>query len=186
MSNNFFNELEIRRSGVEKIDLEMRNRNLDHYRSFWLQMMIFSSAVVVGVLPLISESESIIRSPILAKLGLLVIIILCTFIILYFQGVLIREKVLLFEQSEFHKNIFSKQHRILEQSRDKTDEVIKKLFETSKNEAFVKEQDILAKHLIGGKFYRIRLFIDKYFTRFVSFGFTAGILLIIFSFIFSI
>jgi hypothetical protein len=185
MKHNFFEELEIRRSNVERIDLEMRNRNLDHYRNFWLQMIILSSAIVIGVLPILDSSNSIIKSIILAKLGLLIIVVLCVLVVFYFQSVLSREKSLLFDQVEFHRHTFLSQSRLLQETlkTGRDEKEVESIFENSKRESFIMEQEILAKHLIDGKFVKSRLFIDKHFGNFISYGFSLGILLVILSFI---
>ena len=78
-------------------------------------MIILSSAIAIGILPIMAGPSTIIRSLVLAKLGLLIIMIVCVWVVFYFLNVLFREKVLLFEQAQFHKNTFSEQLKLLEQ-----------------------------------------------------------------------
>ena len=185
MGENFCEELENRRAVVEKLDFDIQSENRDHFRSFWLHMIILSSAIVIGILPIMNGSTLLIKSMTLAKLGLLIIILVCVLVIFYFQNMLSMEKSLLFDQVEFHKETFSKQLRLLEQAEKdgRSEKEIGFIFDKSKNEAFIKEQQIVAKHLIGGKFAYTRLFIDKYFNYFVSYGFAFGVLLVILSFV---
>lgn len=185
MSKNIFVELEDRRSVVEKFDFDMQDKNRDHFRSFWLHMVILSSAIVIGVLPILNAESDLITSPILAKLGLLIIVLVGVSVIFYFQNVLSREKLLLFEQIQFHEASFFKQQNLLAQAvKDRKSEMeISQIFEGSKDAALIKEEEIIAKHLIGGKFLCIRLFIDEYFSHFISLGFGLGVLFVILSFI---
>lgn len=185
MNRKFFEELEGRRTAVEKFDFDIQTKNRDYFRSFWLHMIILSSAIVIGILPIMNDSTSLIKSLILAKFGLLIIVLVCVLIVFYLQSVLSREKALLFDQVEFHKNTFLGQLRLLEQSEKdgKDEKEITSIFHHSKKEAFIQEQQIIAKHLIEGNFVKMRLFIDKYFKYFISYGFALGVLLVILSFI---
>jgi len=180
-----FDELEKRRAFVEKMDFDIRERNRDHFRTFWLNMVILSSAIVVGVLPIISGSSSPIQSPVLAKIGLLIIVVISVIIVIYFAGILTREKHLLFEQAQFHEYIFSKQWRLLDEAikKGKTTDEITTIFDKSKRISNTIEDEIVAKHLIGGNFIRFRLFIDKHFNHIISYGFVIGVLLVILSFL---
>ncbi|GEM_PF-2715360 len=185
MSQKIFKELGERRRYVEKSDIDLRWRNIDHFRAYWLHMVILSSAIVLGVLPLISENSSLVKSFTLAKLGLLLIILVCVLIVLYFQNVLSRERSLLFDQKEFHEATFSMQQNILNTAkRDGKDEAyLKEIFERTKSAAYFQEQEIVKRHVIGGKFTKTRLLINKYFNPLISYGFAVGVLLVVLSFI---
>ena len=184
MIEKFFKELENRRSTVEKFDFDIQTKNRDYFRNLWLYMIILSSAIAIGILPIMAGPSTIIRSLVLAKLGLIIIMIVCVWVVFYFLNVLFREKVLLFEQAQFHKNTFSEQLKLLEQVKKegKNEKEIEIIFYKSKSNAYIQEQKIIARHLIGGKFVKVRLFIDKYFNQSISYGFALGILLVILSF----
>ncbi|OGG94449.1 hypothetical protein A3G63_00245 [Candidatus Kaiserbacteria bacterium RIFCSPLOWO2_12_FULL_52_8] len=181
MSQQIFSELENRQHEVEKRDLESRSRNLEQFRTYWLHITILSSAIVLGVLPLISENSTLIRSATLAKLGLGIIIFVCVAAILYLQNVLARERDLLAERRVFHEEVFAKQRGALEAAqRDGQDsEFLKGLFERTKTLSHSTETGILMKHLLG----RRTLFLDKYFTPLTAYTFAFGVLLVVFSFI---
>ena len=185
MIEKFLKELEDRRSTVEKLDFEIQLKNIDHFRSFWLHMIILSSAIVIGVLPIMNGSSILIKSLILAKFGLLIIVLVCVLATLYFQNVLHREKLLILDQNFFHKNTFSNQENILInlEKVKKSEAEIKQIFDKSKTDSLSQEIQIIKKHLTGGGFPRIRLFVDKYFNKFISFGFALGVFLVILSFI---
>lgn len=185
MSEKFFEELEDRRTAVEKLDFDIQAKNRDYFRSFWLQMIILSSAIVVGILPIMGQSTTLIRSLILAKLGLLLIILVCVSIIFYFQNMLSKERNLLFEQIQFHKETFAKQLRFLDRAKreGKSEKEMESIFNESKSNVYIQEQQIIARHLVVGKFVKIRLFLDKYFNNLISCGFVSGVLLVVLSFI---
>lgn len=185
MSEKFIEELEDRRQFVERQDAEARTKNLEQFRNYWLHMTILSSAIVVGVLPLMGEESSLIKSLPLAKTGLALIVFVCAAAIIYLQNVLSREKSLLHDQKEFHENTFSMQGRMIEKARKdgKNEDFIKDIFERSKSAAYFEEQDIVAHHILGKGFVRIRLFINKYFNPFISYGFATGVLLVVLSFV---
>lgn len=185
MDENFFQELEGRKNTVEKFDFDSGERKREHQRNFWLQMVILSSAIVIGILPLLGEKSSLVKYPVLAELGLLLIITICILIVFYFQDVLSREKLLLFDLKEFHDSLFLRQKGLLTQAKKegKSASEIKEIFEKSKQDAYRGEQEILYQHLVG-KFYHLRLFIDRFFNRIISLGFLLGVLFVILSFVF--
>jgi hypothetical protein len=186
MDKELQKEIETRRQFVEQQDAEMHTKNIGHFRAYWLNMVILSSAIAVGVLPILdSESSHLIKSPTLTKLGLLLITIVCLAIIIYFQKVLTREKSLLSEQTEFHKYTFFMQSDILNKAiKDGKDEsYLKELLGRTKVASFRAEQNIIAKYVVGKRFIKMRSFINKYFNQFVSYGFSLGVILVILSFI---
>lgn len=62
MTEKIIEELKNRRESLERLDLEMQNRNKDYSRNLWMNIIILSSAIIIGVLPLISENSNIINS----------------------------------------------------------------------------------------------------------------------------
>lgn len=188
MSKDFIEEIELRRAAVEKIDFDVQSRNIEHFRSYWLHMILLSSAIVIGVLPIINEESNVIKSLTLAELGLLLIICMCVLLTLYFGNVLAREKSLAFDKRQFHGSVFSSQITLIKRSREagKNEAEIQRIFADSKLSSFIEENSILQKHLLGGKFAKLRLFVDRYFNRIVSILFTLGIMFVIFSFILNI
>lgn len=185
MISDLYKEIENRRAFIEKCDFEIQNQNTEHFRSFWLNINILSGAIVVGLLPIITSESGTIKSLILAKLGLLLIISICTIVTVYFQSVSARGKYLLFDQIECHRKNFSRQRKILVQAEKegKTEKEIFDIYNQSKDDFSMAEFNVIEKHILGGRFVKIRLFFDKHFNSFVSWIFTVGILLIILSFI---
>lgn len=183
MIEKIIEELKNRRESLERLDLETQNRNKDYSRNLWMNIIILSSAIIIGVLPLISENSNLIKSLLLAKLGLLLIIIIIIFGIIYYEKVLIREKLMLFDLSQFHDHTFARQECIINLAikENKSTEEIKDIFSKTKRESYDNELKIVEKHLLGGNFFKLRLFMDKYFSRFLCYGFVIGLILIIFS-----
>src|SRR3989338_5362478 len=145
MNERLFEELEDRRTTVEKMDFDIQAKNREYFRSFWLNMIILSSAIVVGILPVMDGPSTLIKSLILAKLGLLLIILICVSIICYFQNMLSRERDLLFEQIQFHKKTFSEQLTLLKQAKSggKNEKEMEHLFDKSKSNSYIHEQQII-------------------------------------------
>lgn len=185
MSEKIIEELKNRRETIEMLDLDLQNKNKDHFRGLWMNIMILSSAIIIGVLPLINENSNIIKSLLLAKLGLLLIILIIIFGIIYYANVLNRERSMLFDLSQFHEKIFFKQENLINLAVEQKKSIgeVLDIFGRTKIDSFNEEQKIREKHLVGGKFFKLRLFVDKYFSVFLCYGFVLGLILIIFSFI---
>jgi len=106
--DKIYKEIDEREEIVEKYDFDIQMKNREQFRSFWLHMIILSSAIVIGVLPLLKSNSDIIQSQIICLFGLLFILLVCIFIVIYMPYVLQREKSLLVEQSQLHQEIFFK------------------------------------------------------------------------------
>lgn len=180
MSSRFIDELRKRQIHVEKIDSDLISVNNSEYRSYWLNMTILSGAILIGVIPLLGNNQSVVKSIILAKMGVVVLIIVCTSIVIYFQGVLSRGKKMLIEQQTHHNETFAKQASLLEKlgKEGKSEQEMESYFEKSKAESYSQEVDIMYENLLGGRFSRVRTFIDGHFNRYISFGFSVGVILI--------
>ncbi|MDO8593129.1 MAG: hypothetical protein Q7R92_05235 [bacterium] len=61
MVEKIIEELKNRREWLERLDLEMQNKNKDYSRNLWMNIIILSSAIIIGVLPLINGTPSIIN-----------------------------------------------------------------------------------------------------------------------------
>jgi len=185
MIHKFLKELEDRKTFVEKTDFDMLAKSRDHFRDFWLHMVILSSAIVIGILPLINQESTLIKSLTLAKLGLLLIILVCVLIILYYQNALSKTRSVLVEQSRFHDKTFSEQFAILNHAAEKglDENEVEKIFNDSKNCSYIQEEKIVAKYILSKRFIKFRILIDKYFNCVISYIFVLGILLVIFSFV---
>ena len=117
MSQEILQEIEERRQYVEKEDREYRIHNLENFRSYWLNLVILSSAIAVGIIPLLNDQPSIIISVLLAQIGLLVIVIVCVLLVLYLQNVLARERDLLADQRNFHEYTFGMQNDVIKSAK---------------------------------------------------------------------
>lgn len=183
MTEKIIEELKNRKEAVERFDLEIQIRNKESSRNLWMNIIILSSAIIIGILPLLNENSNLIKSLVLAKLGLLLIIIIVVIGIIYYENVLIREKLMLSDLSQFHQETFAYQEYVINSSiKEKKDlEEIQNIFNITKKESFSKELKIREKHLVGGKFFRLRSLSDKYFSRFLCYGFAIALIIIIFS-----
>jgi hypothetical protein len=181
--NKFLKELEDRAHNVNQWDVEIQNRNKESFKSLWMNMIIFSSAFLVGFLPLLESNSNIIKNILLAKIGLFIIILIIITNLLYYEKVLRREQALLFEVVQSHDKTFSLQFRIIKSAieKNKREDEIEEIFEKSKGNGSNEEREIRIKHLVGGKFFKLRIFIDKYFSRFMCYGFILGLIFIILS-----
>lgn len=184
MYEKYSKELEDRRSTVEKIDHESILRNSDHFRSYWLQIVILSSAIVIGLVPVI-DNPVLVQSPSLAKIGLLVILLVCVSIVLYFQNFLTREKIILYDQQKLHEDNFAKQSSLLKKAKNENwvDKKIEVEFEVSKRRFFEEETNLLFNHLVSNKGAKHISFFDKYFNVFMPYLFATGVFFIVLSFI---
>ena len=181
MSEKILKDINERRHIVEAQDQDIQKRNRDYFRNFWMNIIILSSGIIIGVLPLLDGNSDLVQSLLLAKLGLLTIVFITMIGIVYFENVLRREKLLLFDQQQFHNMIFSEQESMIRSALNqgrKPKEVLD-IFNLTKSRAFEIEQAIIKRHLLGGAFSTARLFLDQYFSRFLTYGFILGILLII-------
>lgn len=182
--NNFLKEIEERALDVSKMDLEILNNIKGNYKSFIMNIVILSSSIIIGVFPLLDNNSSIIKHISEAKFGLLIIVIIIIFSLIYYENVLTREKLLNIDLIDNHQKTFSNQFRIINLAiRDnKSDEEIEAIFTKSKGESVNEENRIRIKHITQWKFYRLMLFfIDIYYSRIICYGFTFGIVLIILS-----
>ena len=183
-NSNSFEKLEKRRTVVEELDHKIILRNSDQLRNYWVQLIIFSSAIIVGILPLLDNVNPILSIS-LAKIGLLVITLVCILIIVYFPYILTREKHLLHEQKALHEKFFSTRLEMLSQACKENwdDSKISLNFEKLEEVLSSQETDLLYEKLVAGRFTRVRNLIDFNFSLIASGGTGIGALLIILSFI---
>ena len=185
MSEKIFEELKQRRQKVEFLDQELRTKNREKFLQYLLHMTILSSAIVVGVLPLINDASTAIKSVLFAKIGLALIVSVCVIALLYLHNILNRERILLSDQQSFHDYTFSSQYQILSEAKTKgaNDDELYATFEKTKSQSSIAEQELVLSHLVGGRFSWLRQVRDSYINTFITYGFATGVILIILSFI---
>jgi hypothetical protein len=186
MKEDYFNEISLREEKVTMFDSDIRNKNRDKFQTFLLHMTVLSSALAIGILPLINESSKLILAPELAKFGLLINLVVCTVTLLYAHNVLNREKQLINDQKEHHDFTFDWQRRVLSEAikRNVTDSDLRVIFEQTKSASNELEQEILMKHLVGNVYrYKIKNFLDRAVSILSLYGFALGTGLVVISFI---
>ena len=185
MSEKILREIQEKKALVGKEDRDAVNKNKEYYRSLWLNLIVLSSAIIIGMLPVINDNKGLLKSVFLAKLGLLIIVLVIILGMLYYNSTLAREQSMLFELWQLHEKIFTNQLLSINSSNNesKTEAEINELFSKAKQNAFQEETKARAKHLVGGKLYKIRIKIDKHISNLLIYLFLIGSLILISSFI---
>lgn len=179
--SNLYDKADKEGRAALKMISEMRIKNLDHLRSYWFNLIIWSSAVMVAILPLLIKDSQYFNNAKLAVFGVVLLGITDIVGCFYINVLLTRENRHLAEKNNFYEKTFSKEK-----------EIINKLVEEEKNikngiethldflkKTSKEEEEIILKQNTKG----ILLWWDRNFSDILTTIFIFGALFIIFSFI---
>lgn len=93
---------------VSKLYLDVRLKNIEQTRSFWLNLIVLSSAIIVAVFPLLIKDNFYLENLKIAVTGIILLVLVDLVGIFYINTILIRENKHLDEQNKFHMEHMNK------------------------------------------------------------------------------
>lgn len=178
---NLYNDSDVREKQQMKMLLELRIKNIEHLRNFWFNLIVLSSAVIVGVFPVLIKDPSYFENSSLAIFGLLLLVFMDIIGCFYLNVLLTRENRNLAELNNFHTKKFDEDkkliNKIIEEKKEfgeGSDIYLKFLKDTSEE-----ENNLITKQEIKGA----SKWFDKNFSDILTTLLILGVLFIILSFV---
>lgn len=176
-----YNEVRKNQKEVSALYLDVRLKNIEQTRSFWLNLIILSSAIIVGIFPFLVKDSSYLENLGMAIIGIILLVFVDLAGIFYINTILTRESKHLDEQNKFHI--------------DHMNEEIEMLLEAIKKERnykeWEKEYSLFLRNTVEEevamrekqKPKKIVKWFDKYFSTFLVYLMILGVVLIGLSFL---
>lgn len=119
---NLYHQSEVREDQYITMLRELRVKNIEHLRSFWFNLIVLSSAIIVGVFPILINNSNYLENPSIAIVGLVVLVIMDILGCFYLNVLLTRENRNLAELNDFHTKKFAEDKSIINKiTEDKKD-----------------------------------------------------------------
>lgn len=148
-------ETKDRQEKMIKYFLNVRTRNLEYLRTFWLHLTIISSLIIVAVLPLVLKNSNFFKCLIITIIGLSFLTLMIILACFSLNHILTKENRDLSEKSEFYSKNFLEEIKIINegsQKQEAAEDYSRKYFNLS--EKFKGEENQLDNKLKENKFYK--------------------------------
>jgi len=96
--------------------LDMRVKNLEYLRSFWFNLIILSSAIIVAVFPILLKDPNYFQNLVLSIIGLGLLVIMDIVGCFYLNTLLTKENNNLAEQNDFHSKKMNKEKEMINEN----------------------------------------------------------------------
>lgn len=176
-----YNKVRENQKEVSRLYLDVRLKNIEQTRSFWLNLIILSSAIIVAVFPFLIKDNFYLENLKMAVIGIILLVLVDLVGIFYINIILIRENKHLDEQNKFHMDHMNEEIKMLLEAMEQKRDYKKWGGEYSlflKNTA---EEEVSMREKQESK--KIVKWFDKYFSTFLVYLMILGVVLIGLSFL---
>jgi ABC-type multidrug transport system fused ATPase/permease subunit len=180
--NNIIERSGQRSDKIEQIFLDMRSRNLEHLRNFWLNLIVLSSAIIVGILSLVFKEDMSSSLLLIIMVGVSFFILMDIVGVYFLNHKLSKENHDLDKLHNFNLQAIKDERRVINNYLNKQEsfEKFSKEYADFLNDVARKEEEIRKSNVEKNKIFS---FLDKYISDILAGLFILGILCILASFI---
>jgi actin-related protein len=167
---------------LEEIFLDARKENLKTLREYWINVIIFSVPLIVGVISLMNSSDSIIKNNELAIFAVFLLSIIPMIGAFYINRLLLKENKGLKTLSEDYMRRTSEHvEKLLDCQKEKKDifQAMEIMIESTNKDK--DETKKIKESLQENK--KVLILLDKYFSNIITYLFISGIIFIFLSFL---